>query len=368
MKVLDINELKTLDKNVFVSIYMPTHRISSEAEQDPIRFKNLLREAEDKLDETSIKVGKEEFFKEANDLLENNDFWQNGLGSLLVVITDEETYVLDRPGIVDEGREVLFIGDKPYLVPLFDKNYLLEDYYILDVASDRFAFYTYDQDGLTEVELDNIKNKFDDLFDDKDNSDNDKNRTDGANTGFHGHHSASEVKERETEKYIRYISSEMSEYLKTIEDRDILLFGTTENVALFNEIAENDDIKIYYTFEKPLDSIDRSNLEDEVYGKLRDQYVANLRNHIENLNTNIANDLGSTDLTDIKKASEFAAIDTLYIDRDYDDIDTKEINDLVLDTLQKDGNVVLFDKEYNVWPGPIVAEYRFNPYGSNENN
>jgi len=32
-----------------VSLYMPTHRAGRETEQDPIRYKNLLREAEERL-------------------------------------------------------------------------------------------------------------------------------------------------------------------------------------------------------------------------------------------------------------------------------------------------------------------------------
>ena len=364
MKVLELKDFKNVENNdkVYVSIYMPTHRIGSEAEQDPIRFKNLLRDAEEQLDKDSISVSKEEFFKEANELLENEDFWQHGLGSLLVVICEDETHVLDRPAIIDENHEVLFIGDKPYLVPLFDKAYLLEDYYLVDIASDRYDLYTFDESGLTKVDKEHIENRESELATRGNDVEGELETTVGANTGYSGTHSEDEVEKREGETYIRYALSQVKDYLNTVEKRDVLLFGTDRNAALFEELAEKEDLDIYHTFDKPLDSIDRADLEGEIFEELRNQYVSYLRDEIDNINSSVANSLGSTDLTEIKKADDFSAIETLYIDRDYEDIATKEINDLVIDVINKDGDVVLFDTELNVWPASVVAVYRFDPY------
>ena len=370
MKILNLNDFKNIENNdkVYVSIYMPTHRIGSEAEQDPIRFKNYLREAEDKLDEDSISISKEEFFKEAKELLDNEDFWQHGLGSLLVVISEDETYVLDRPAIIDEYRETLFIGDKPYLLPLFDKTYLLDDYYIVDIASDRYGLYTFDESGLEEIDPEHIENRESELATASQDVEGELESTVGANAGYSGTHSEDEVEKREGEEYIRYALSQISEYLNTVEDRNVLLFGTDKNVKAFKELAEKEDLDIYHTFEKPLDSIDKADLVGEIYDDLRDQYVSYLRDEIENIKSSVANGLGATDLKEIEKANEFGAIETLYIDRDYDDIASKDTNDLVFDVLNKDGNIVVFDTDYNVWPASVVAVYRFDPYQSPENN
>jgi hypothetical protein len=43
----DLMELISEQKGICVSIYMPTHRAGSETQQDPIRLKNLLKEAEE---------------------------------------------------------------------------------------------------------------------------------------------------------------------------------------------------------------------------------------------------------------------------------------------------------------------------------
>ncbi|MGC9335283.1 MAG: hypothetical protein ACP5JJ_14105, partial [Anaerolineae bacterium] len=52
MDILDRKELERLgtEQNGWhVSIYMPTHRTGDEIQQDPIRLKNLLTEAEERL-------------------------------------------------------------------------------------------------------------------------------------------------------------------------------------------------------------------------------------------------------------------------------------------------------------------------------
>ncbi|WP_298917831.1 hypothetical protein [uncultured Nostoc sp.] len=69
MQLISREEIKTLieqPKGNCVSIYMPTHPAGPEMRQDPIRFKNLVKEAETRL----IDAGLEQ--KEAIALLEKS--------------------------------------------------------------------------------------------------------------------------------------------------------------------------------------------------------------------------------------------------------------------------------------------------------
>src|SRR5512142_995568 len=45
----DLDQLMTTQDRPWVSIFMPTHRPGAEGQQDPIRLKNLVRQAEDRL-------------------------------------------------------------------------------------------------------------------------------------------------------------------------------------------------------------------------------------------------------------------------------------------------------------------------------
>ncbi|MBD0388054.1 MAG: hypothetical protein ICV54_16475, partial [Nostoc sp. C3-bin3] len=80
MKIFSIDELAILAAEAntnCVSIYMPTYKMSTETLQNPIRFKNLMRLAEEKLIENGLRA------QEARDLLlpaqelDEYDFWQH---------------------------------------------------------------------------------------------------------------------------------------------------------------------------------------------------------------------------------------------------------------------------------------------------
>jgi hypothetical protein len=60
-----------------VSIYLPTHRADPETHQDPIRLKNLLREAEIRLHALGLcATTAHELLKPARQLLEQEYFWR----------------------------------------------------------------------------------------------------------------------------------------------------------------------------------------------------------------------------------------------------------------------------------------------------
>ena len=59
-----------------VSLYMPTHRMGPEQQQDPIRLKNLLADAETKLLANGIRRPEvQKLMQPAEELLWNREFW-----------------------------------------------------------------------------------------------------------------------------------------------------------------------------------------------------------------------------------------------------------------------------------------------------
>jgi hypothetical protein len=82
MSLLTREEVKTLARNnqagPCVSIFMPTHRAGPETQQDPIRFKNLVSEAEERLIAGGLRAPRAKaLLKAANALVDDYDFWQH---------------------------------------------------------------------------------------------------------------------------------------------------------------------------------------------------------------------------------------------------------------------------------------------------
>jgi hypothetical protein len=81
MSLLSMNELRALvDKpeGLCLSIFMPTHRAGEQTRQDPIRLKNLIREAEGRLAGTGLTTKEtKELLKPVEELLRDEFFWQH---------------------------------------------------------------------------------------------------------------------------------------------------------------------------------------------------------------------------------------------------------------------------------------------------
>jgi hypothetical protein len=111
-----------------LSIFLPTHRAGQQTEQDPIRFKNLLREAERRLLDRGMgprDVGA--LLQPAQALLNDALFWQHQRDGLAVFIARDEVQNFRLPFRVEEQ---LIFGQAFYvrpILPLFTNNghYLL---------------------------------------------------------------------------------------------------------------------------------------------------------------------------------------------------------------------------------------------------
>ena len=81
MDVLSRDELKTLieaSESPCVSLFLPTHRAGPEIQQDPIRLKNLLRQAEEGLAARGLRDREiRDLLAPAEQLLPERPFWQN---------------------------------------------------------------------------------------------------------------------------------------------------------------------------------------------------------------------------------------------------------------------------------------------------
>ncbi|MFW6102526.1 MAG: hypothetical protein ACOC6O_02595 [Chloroflexota bacterium] len=92
MKILSREELGMLVKdsgNPAASIYMPTHR-AGDTQQDPIRLKNLLREAEGRLVDYGLRVSDAgKLLEPAQQLLRDSHFWQHQGDGLAIFLSPE---------------------------------------------------------------------------------------------------------------------------------------------------------------------------------------------------------------------------------------------------------------------------------------
>ena len=156
MNTLFSDELKILmqkQEGVCVSIFMPTHRAGAETRQNPIRLRNLLREAEDRLLESDMRAEEvKELLVPAQGVLGNSLFWRCQSDGLAMFISSK----MFRCYCLPLGfKELLVATDRFHLKPLLS---MLNDdrFYVLALSQNQVRLLEGSQQSINEVGLEGI--------------------------------------------------------------------------------------------------------------------------------------------------------------------------------------------------------------------
>ena len=117
----DLDELVAMDAQPAVSLYLPTHIAGREIRQDPIRLKNLLSAAAERLAATLRRPEIEDLLGPAESLVGDEDFWRHQEQGLAVFLAPGFNRVHKLPTPVPEEA---FLGDHFHIKPLLP---LLDD-------------------------------------------------------------------------------------------------------------------------------------------------------------------------------------------------------------------------------------------------
>jgi hypothetical protein len=149
-----IQELAQISNPTCVSIYMPTHPVGEPIRQDPIRLKNLLREAENKLTAKGLRPADiREQFAPLTRLLEDQAFWQHqNLGLALFLTSDLfRFYCLPM-----QFEELVITSDRFHckpLIPLLTNN---GQFYILALSQNQIRLFQATRYAITPVDLEDV--------------------------------------------------------------------------------------------------------------------------------------------------------------------------------------------------------------------
>ncbi len=157
MDLLSRDELKTLIQTRVgpcVSIYMPTHRAFPETKQDPIRFKNLLREAEERLKGAGLRSPEaRRLLKPAKALIKDGLFWQYQADALAAFISSDGFYRYRLPFTFDE---LLVVTDRFHIKPLLHLFTNDGRFYILALSQNEVRLFQCTRYSIREVELEDV--------------------------------------------------------------------------------------------------------------------------------------------------------------------------------------------------------------------
>jgi hypothetical protein len=150
----DLLEMVGIQKRPCLSIYMCTDRLGANTQQNPIRLKNLLREAEERLVGAGMRaIEGRDMLAPAYDLLSDNPFWRHMSDGLALFLA---------PGFFRTYRiqlnvdELVVVNDRFYIKPLLPLLVGDGQFYLLALSQGGVRLFHGTRDGLTPVELHNV--------------------------------------------------------------------------------------------------------------------------------------------------------------------------------------------------------------------
>jgi hypothetical protein len=154
METLSKDDLKALvkkRKDLCISLYMPTHRSGVETQQNQIRFKNLLREAEERLVASGMKPqDAKNFLEKAQGLVNNVLFWRQQRDSLAFFLSSDLFLYYNLPASIPD---LIVVTDRFHLKPLLPVLSRDERFYILALSQNEVKLFEGTGLSIREVEI-----------------------------------------------------------------------------------------------------------------------------------------------------------------------------------------------------------------------
>lgn len=133
-----------------VSIYYPTHRGGPETRQDPIRLKNLLREARERLTDMGCEAEADALLQPGHDLIPDLDFWRHLQEGLAIFASPDDFRYFHLPYAVPE----LAIASRQFylkpILPLFSGR---DQFHVLTLSKHQVKLYEANRYSIRHVEV-----------------------------------------------------------------------------------------------------------------------------------------------------------------------------------------------------------------------
>ena len=214
MHILNHEELRSLlqhSERWCLSLYLPTHRTKPETQQDPIRFKNLLRTAESNL----LNLGIEEeaarrALRPLVRLLNNEQFWRHQSEGLAVFLSDDVYRCYSLPL---EVPELVVVTERFHLKPLLRILSGTGQYHLLTLTQKEVTFYEGSRFHIREIMLPNWPGDVQEALGIEEVQSHRHTRAVGNGHASHGHSEMSAVAKDRALRFFRQIDALVCEYL-----------------------------------------------------------------------------------------------------------------------------------------------------------
>lgn len=375
----NIINLAKRQHGVCVSIYLPTHKMGEEVQQDPIRLKNLLTDAKRQLEDQDLKEEEiKKLLEEPRKLLDQPLFWQHNDKGLALFISDES---FDYYRVPYSFKERAMVSYHYLITPLIPMITLEGSYCVLTLSQKNVRLLKCRRGSVAEVNLEECPESFEE-FQQYDEFQRNLQHHSGQGAGntaiFHGQGGSEETDSEMLSNYLRTIEKEVTSIMRKRND-PLILTGVDGAISEYRKVNHYDRLLDDAIIGNPDPKSDEE-IKNEGWEIIEDHFLQDMYNDIHRFGNLTGSDKHSDNLTNIVEAAYYGKIDSLFVpvgehhwgwfDQESDVVHHStnasgpEEHDLInmaaIKTLTQSGNVYALEHEDMPNQASIAAIFRYS--------
>ncbi|PKL85841.1 MAG: hypothetical protein CVV22_04700 [Ignavibacteriae bacterium HGW-Ignavibacteriae-1] len=313
-----IKELLSSEQEPFLSLYMPTDRSHPAKLQNPIRFKNLVREMEKSLLQKYSADEVQEYLEPLETLAKDNNSWNHPKDGLAVFSAKGMFKVV---GLNKTVEELAIVADSFHTKPLRQYLQSLDHFYLLGLTLHDIKLFEGNRHFISEVELTSdtpktITEALGDELTDSHTTVASYGGVGGESTGMHhGHGGYKEESEKDAERFFRVVANAIYEHYSKPTGWNLILAALPEHHSLFQKVSKNPFLLPNGIAINP-SSVSTEQLAKMAWEVMEPEFNLKLDSLVERFEQARANGKGSDDYKKIAVAAVEGRVDTLLVEAD----------------------------------------------------
>jgi hypothetical protein len=311
-------ELASVHQPPCLSLYQPTHRRYPESQQDPIRFRNLVKELEASLRQKYPAIETRSLLEPFEALAHEHPFWNHTLDGLAV---------LGGPGLFRVFRlqrpvaQLAVVADNYHIKPLRRFLQSIDRYQVIGLSLHRIRLFEGNRDALDEVEPGpgfprTITEALGDDLSDPHQTVASYGGAGGASTPMHhGHGGKKDDADIDAERFFRVIDRAIIERHSQPSGLPLILAALPQHHHLFRRVSRNPLLMAEGVTINP-DALPNDELRERAWQVIEPQYQARLATLADEFAAAKSKGLGSDDLAQVSQAAAAGRVAMLLIESD----------------------------------------------------
>lgn len=285
-----------------VSLYQPTHRHRPDNQQDPIRFKNLLRTVE-----TSLRQryrGVDDLLAPFRALGADGSFWNHTLDGLAVFGAPDTFRVFQ---VAHPVGELALVADTFHVAPLRRVVQSSDRYQVLCVTRDGARVFEGNRDALDEVEGEAFPADCETALGNHRTEPHQTVASYGTGNGgpgpmFHGHGSRKDEVDKDTERYFRAVDRATIAQFSTPSELPLVLAALPEHQPVFRRLSQNAAL-LQRGIEGDPAAMSNEQLRDLAWQAVEPTYLARLARLLDTFRQGVGDRRATADLSEAARAA-----------------------------------------------------------------